>query len=67
MEARLIQGELEEACRLGNAALEAVGKTGSHRVRRKLMGVYKRTAEFTGVGVVAELRDNMRPMVNAGV
>lgn len=65
IEARLIGGELEEACRLGNEALMVAGQTGSHRVQRKLQSVYKRTADLTNVAAVAEFRDAMKPLVNA--
>ncbi|MGF6885645.1 hypothetical protein ABIA39_007438 [Nocardia sp. GAS34] len=64
VEARLIEGELDEACRLGNEALKVVEQTGSHRVQRKLQRVYKRTAELTNVAAVAEFRDAMKPLVN---
>ena len=64
VEARLIEGELEEACRLGNNALAVVEQTGSHRVQRKLQRVYKQTADLTNVAAVAEFRDNVRPLVS---
>ncbi|WP_198037063.1 DNA-binding transcriptional regulator [Nocardia sp. BMG51109] len=63
VEARMIEGEFEEARRLGLDALETVGKTGSDRVRKKLVKVYNRTEQLTKVGAVAELRDRIRPIV----
>lgn len=66
-EARMIDGELEEACRLGQAALDTVEKTGSDRVRKKLLRVYNQTEQLQSVGAVAELRDRMRPMVSVKV
>ncbi|WP_218024457.1 hypothetical protein [Nocardia lijiangensis] len=65
VEARLIQGEVEEACRVGHAALQVVEQTASDRVAKKLARVYKRTGQYVNVGVVAELRDRMRPLVAA--
>lgn len=63
VEARVIQGELEEACRVGHSALEAVEKTKSDRVRVKALEVLDRTESVKGVSVVAELRDRLRPLV----
>ncbi len=65
VEARLIQGEAEEACHVGHAALEVVEKTASDRVAKKLARVYNRTEQFVNVGAVAELRCRMRPLVAA--
>ncbi|BAW07889.1 hypothetical protein KP696_38090 [Nocardia seriolae] len=62
-EARLIQGELEEACRLGHAALSTVEQTASDRVRVKLREMFARTEYVANVHVVAELRDRMRVLV----
>ncbi|MFQ6397932.1 helix-turn-helix domain-containing protein [Nocardia sp. KC 131] len=63
VEARFIEGEVEEACRIGQNALAVVGQTASDRVRKKLVKLYSRTEEFANVGVMAELRDRMRPLV----
>ena len=65
VEARMIEGEYEEAGRLGFDALDTVGKTGSDRVRKKLQKVYDHTGQLAQVGAVAELRDRIRPMVDA--
>ncbi|MEV5840297.1 hypothetical protein [Nocardia sp. NPDC052112] len=65
VEARLIEGEPEEACRAGHAALQVVEQTASDRVAKKLARVYNRTEQFVNVGVVAELRERMRPLVAA--
>jgi len=64
VEARMIQGELDDACRLGQTALDTVEKTGSDRVRKKLLRVYDQTGQLRSVRPVAELRDRMRPMVS---
>nr|WP_223884931.1 helix-turn-helix transcriptional regulator [Nocardia colli] len=65
MEARLIEGEVEEACRIGETAVEAVGKTASDRVQKKLIKVYRATEQFVQVGRVAELRGQMKPLLLA--
>ncbi|WP_435593049.1 helix-turn-helix domain-containing protein [Nocardia sp. bgisy118] len=65
VEARLIEGELEEACRIGHTALQVVEQTASDRVARKLARVYNRTGQFAMVGAVVELRERMWPLVAA--
>ncbi|WP_460697617.1 hypothetical protein [Nocardia thraciensis] len=65
VEARMIEGEYEEARRLGLDALDTVERTGSDRGRKKLVKVYNRTEQLVRVGAVAELRDRIRPMVVA--
>ncbi|WP_433600550.1 hypothetical protein ACQPXH_01420 [Nocardia sp. CA-135953] len=65
VEARLIEGELYEACRVGHAALLVVEQTASDRVAKKLARVYNRTEGFATVGAVVELRERMRPLVAA--
>ncbi|WP_228798718.1 hypothetical protein [Nocardia cyriacigeorgica] len=62
-EARLIQGELEEGCRIGHDALTIVERTRSDRVRVKAAKVLARTQRVKDVAVVAELRDRLRPLV----
>ncbi|MBF6178758.1 hypothetical protein IU481_09890 [Nocardia otitidiscaviarum] len=62
-EARLIEGEAEEACRLGHEALTTVERTASDRVRVKLGEMYQRTSQLADVAVVAEFRDRMRPFI----
>lgn len=64
-EARLIEVEPEEACRVGHAALQVAEKTASDRVAKKLARVYNHAEQFVNVGVVAELRERMRPLVAA--
>lgn len=64
-EARMIEGEVEEACRVGHAALAVVEQTASDRVAKKLVRVYNRTEEFVKVRAVADLRERMRPLVAA--
>ncbi|MFC4124958.1 hypothetical protein [Nocardia rhizosphaerae] len=61
-EARLIQGEYEEAHRLGVLALESVAQTSSDRVRRKLVEVHRRAQECGDARPVAELRELMQPL-----
>lgn len=65
VEARLIEGELEEACRIGDDALNVVGQTASDRVQKKLTKLYSRTDQFASVSAVAQLRDRMRPLLVA--
>jgi hypothetical protein len=63
VEARLLEGELEEAARLGHEALNTVEQTASDRVRKKLLKVYSRTDQLAGVRPIAELRDRVRPLI----
>ncbi|WP_330227943.1 hypothetical protein OHA40_17110 [Nocardia sp. NBC_00508] len=65
VEARLIEGEIEEACRVGHAAVEVAAQTASDRVSKKVARVYTRTGQFTSVHAVADLRERMRPLVAA--
>ncbi|WP_216912267.1 hypothetical protein [Nocardia noduli] len=65
VEARLIQGEPVEACRIGHAALTVAEQTASDRVAKKLTTVYNRTGDFVKISAVAELRERMRPLVAA--
>ncbi|MFF0546971.1 hypothetical protein ACFYTF_29455 [Nocardia thailandica] len=61
-EARLIQGEYEEANRLGLRALETAGQTRSHRVQRKVSHIFARTEQCGDAQPVVELRDMLRPL-----
>lgn len=61
-EARLIQGEYEEARRLGVRALESVAQTTSDRVRRKLGQVYRRAQDCGDSRPVVELLELMEPL-----
>ncbi|MFE2995018.1 hypothetical protein ACFXG4_08405 [Nocardia sp. NPDC059246] len=66
-EARLIQGEVEQACQLGTAALSTVERTASDRVRVKVGEIFARTSQLADVTAVAELRDRMQPFLAAPV
>jgi len=59
-ETRLIQGEVDEAVRLSNAATDIVETTHSDRVRVKLTELYGHTEAFMSVPAVAQLRDRIR-------
>jgi hypothetical protein len=58
-EARLIEGELEEACRLGHAAAQVAEQTPSDRVRVKLREFYWFTQPHAAEPPVADLRDRL--------
>jgi hypothetical protein len=62
-EARLIQGELEEAARLGHAAAAVIEQTRSDRVRVKLVELYQHTTAHAGVPAIAGLRERVRSLV----
>ncbi|MGY0497449.1 hypothetical protein ACWZHB_02995 [Nocardia sp. FBN12] len=64
-EARLIQGEYAEALRLGEAAIEDVSRTSSHRVQAKALELYQRAGECGTSRPVAELRDMLRLLVHS--
>jgi hypothetical protein len=64
VEARLLEGELDEAARLGHEALATVEKTTSDRVKKKLVKVYSRTDQIAGVRCIGELRDRLRPLLS---
>lgn len=66
-EARLIEGEVDEACRLGQEALTTVEKTTSDRVLVKMREIYERTERLANVSPVAALRDRMCPLLEATV
>lgn len=55
-EARLIQGEMEEASRLGHQAAALVEQTPSDRVRAKLAELYQHSNVHADVPVIASLR-----------
>ncbi len=63
VEAHLIEGELEEACRIGRTALAVAEQTASDRVAQKLTRVYNRTGDFVRERAVIDLRERMRPLV----
>jgi hypothetical protein len=62
-EARLIQGELDEAARLGHEAADVVQQTPSDRVRVKLAEFHQRTAVHAEHAVIAQLRERTRPLL----
>ncbi|MGH3870751.1 MAG: helix-turn-helix domain-containing protein [Pseudonocardiaceae bacterium] len=64
-EVRLIQGEMEEASRLGHQAAALVEQTSSDRVRVKLAGLYQYSNAYHNVPVVASLRDRIRSLCAA--
>jgi transcriptional regulator with XRE-family HTH domain len=64
-EARLLEGEVDEAARLGHDALDSAEQTTSDRVRVKLAEFYQTTRDHRRVTAVAELRDRMRPLLAA--
>jgi hypothetical protein len=63
-ESRLIQGEVDDAVRLGNTATDIVEKTHSDRARVKLTELYGHTEVYVSVPAVAELRDRVRGVLN---
>lgn len=62
---RLIQGEYDEAARLGNEALTTVEQTQSSRVRVKLTAFYRHAAASTSVPAIADLRARIKPVLTA--
>ncbi|MGW5452636.1 hypothetical protein [Nocardia sp. NPDC003979] len=64
-EARLIQGEYAEAKRLGEAAVNDVGKTSSHRVQAKVAEVYRRAEESSASRPARELLDVLHPLLQS--
>ncbi|MVU76016.1 hypothetical protein GPX89_02010 [Nocardia sp. ET3-3] len=66
-EARMIEGEIDEACRLGEEALTTVEETTSDRVLVKVQEIYERTEQLANVSAVISLRDRMRPLVETTV
>lgn len=61
-EVRLVQGELEEAVRIGHEALAVVEQTPSDRVRVKLAELYEHTNAYASIPVLASLRDRIRSL-----
>ncbi|MGH4010569.1 MAG: hypothetical protein ACRDTH_20825 [Pseudonocardiaceae bacterium] len=64
-EARLVQGEMEEASRLGHQAAALVEQTPSDRVRVKLAELYQHSNAHAGIPVIASLRDRIRSLCAA--
>jgi DNA-binding XRE family transcriptional regulator len=61
-EARLVQGEMEEASRLGHQAVALVEQTPSDRVRVKLAELYQYSNTHANIPVIASLRDRIRSL-----
>jgi hypothetical protein len=64
-EARFIEGEVEQACRIGHDALDVVEQTASDRVRVKLAEVDAIAEHYADAREVAQLRDRIRPLASA--
>ena len=64
-ETRLIQGEMEEAARLGFEAAAVVEQTPSDRVRVKLAELYQHSNASADLPVIAGLRDRLRSLLAA--
>lgn len=58
-QARMLQGELDEACVQGNRAVETATKTGSSHVRTKLENLRALAATYENESCVVELRDHI--------
>ncbi|HEV7453362.1 MAG TPA: hypothetical protein VGO16_18695 [Pseudonocardiaceae bacterium] len=58
-EARLVQGEMDEASRLVHQAAALVEQTPSDRVRVKLAELYQHSNAHTDIPVIASLRDRI--------
>jgi len=63
VEVRVVQGELDEAARLGHQAVATVERTPSVRVKLQLAELFARTEATCDVRAVAELRDRLRPLL----
>jgi hypothetical protein len=63
VEARLIQGEMEEASHLGQQTTALVEQTPSDRVRVKLSELYQYSNVHVDIAVIASLRDRIRPLL----
>lgn len=61
---RLIQGEPEEAARVGHEAMNTVEQTHSDRVRVKLVELYGHTQAFASVPTAADLRDRIKAILD---
>lgn len=63
-EARLFQGEADEASRLGHAAAEVVERTHSDRARVKLAELYSHTNPYVCVPSITQFRDRVRGILD---
>jgi hypothetical protein len=61
-EARLIQGEMEEAARLGHQAATLAEQTPSDRVRVKAAELYRHATTHCDIPVITSMRDRLRSM-----
>lgn len=61
-EARLIQGEMEEAARLGHQAATLTEQTPSDRVRVKAAELYQHANTHCDIPVIASMRDRLRSL-----
>jgi tetratricopeptide (TPR) repeat protein len=64
-QARMLQGEIEEACEQGNRAVETASKTGSSHVQTKLEDLLALTASHEGESCVVELREHINTALAA--
>ena len=64
-EARLVQGEPDEAARLGHEALSLVEQTPSDRVSVKLAELFQHCTSQAGIPAIADLRDRIRALLVA--
>lgn len=64
-ETRLVQGEPEEAARLGMEAADVVELTPSMRVRVKLAELYEYSTTKSSVHAIADFRERVRPLVTS--
>ncbi len=65
-EIRLVQGEFDEAARLGHDALTTVEQTRSSRVRVKLAELHRHAETRTSARPVAELCARIKLVLSAG-
>ncbi|HKR48131.1 MAG TPA: hypothetical protein VJT72_00885 [Pseudonocardiaceae bacterium] len=64
-EVRIVQGEMDEASRLGHQAVALVEQTPSDRVRVKLASLYQRSNAHADIPVIASLREHIRSLCTA--
>lgn len=65
VEARLIEGNYEEAATLGESALEIVARTPSDRVQVMLTELDASVAKFTSIPAISSLRGHMRDVLRS--
>jgi hypothetical protein len=61
-EARLIQGEMEEAARLGHQAATLAEQTPSDRVRVKAAELYRHATTHCDIPVITSMRDRLQSL-----